>query len=31
MNFQSYEDFDEEKERPTERKFIVKDQVFYQP
>jgi hypothetical protein len=29
MNFPSYRDFVDEKERPTERKFIMKDQASY--
>lgn len=31
MNFPSYRDFVDEKERPTERKFMIKDQASYQP
>ena len=31
MNFPSYRDFVDEKERPTERKLMIKDQASYQP
>ena len=31
MDFPNYGNFDDEKERPTERKLVIKDQASYSP